>query len=135
MIFHKMYFGVSLYVVFSFYPKLYLDRVLCLFFRTHSFVIQTRKCFAFPRCGFTPHKSIKKRILGQRGHLSNYDAASLVRRYANARLKKLFLAHLSGECNASHIAEGVMRSALAESCAAGVPFETLSQDSISSFTC
>ena len=80
-------------------------------------------------------ESIKKRILGQRGHLSNYDAAGLVRRYANARLKKLFLAHLSGECNASHIAEDVMRRALAESCAAGVPFETLSQDSISSFTC
>ncbi len=80
-------------------------------------------------------ESIKRRIRGQRGHLSNYDAASLVRRYANARLKKLFLAHLSGECNAIHIAEEVMRSALSESCAAGVSFETLTQDSISSFTC
>jgi phosphoribosyl 1,2-cyclic phosphodiesterase len=56
--------------------------------------------------------SLKERILGPRGHLSNDQAAAFVGRYATARLKKLFLAHLSGECNAAHIAERTMREEL-----------------------
>ena len=55
---------------------------------------------------------LKRRIRGDRGHLSNDDAASLVRRFASARLKRLALAHLSRECNAPHLAEAAMRSAL-----------------------
>jgi phosphoribosyl 1,2-cyclic phosphodiesterase len=57
-------------------------------------------------------ESLKRRISGPSGHLSNYDAADFVRRFASDRLKKLFLAHLSGECNAPHLAENTMRDAL-----------------------
>ena len=58
--------------------------------------------------------SLKQRIAGPRGHLSNDDAVSLVKRFASPRLRKLFLAHLSHECNAPHLAEGAMRAAFAE---------------------
>ena len=57
---------------------------------------------------------LKQRIAGPRGHLSNDDAAYLVRRFASPRLRKLFLAHLSGECNVPHLALGTMREALVE---------------------
>ena len=57
---------------------------------------------------------LKQRISGPRGHLSNDDAAYLVKRFASPRLKRLFLAHLSGECNVPHVAEASMRAALAE---------------------
>ena len=57
-------------------------------------------------------ESLKRRISGPRGHLSNDDAAELVRRFASRRLKRVYLAHLSDECNAPHIAERTMRETL-----------------------
>ena len=62
-------------------------------------------CSARPEC-------LKQRIRGERGHLSNDQAAALVRRFASPRLRRLFLAHLSHECNAPHIAERTMRETL-----------------------
>lgn len=59
-------------------------------------------------------ESLKRRISGPRGHLSNDDAAKLVRRFASQRLKRVYLAHLSDECNAPHIAERTMRETLVE---------------------
>ena len=56
--------------------------------------------------------SLVQRIAGPRGHLSNDDACELVRRFASPRLSKLFLAHLSGECNAPHLALGAMKETL-----------------------
>ena len=56
--------------------------------------------------------SLIQRIAGPRGHLSNDDAAELVENYASPKLKELYLAHLSGDCNAPHLAEGTMRAAL-----------------------
>ena len=58
--------------------------------------------------------SLKQRIAGPRGHLSNDDAADLVRRFASPRLRKIFLAHLSHECNEPHLALGTMQEALRE---------------------
>lgn len=58
--------------------------------------------------------SLKQRIAGPRGHLSNDQACALVRRFASTRLRRLWLAHLSGECNAPHLALGAMRETLAE---------------------
>lgn len=58
--------------------------------------------------------SLKERILGPRGHLSNDDAAGLVKRFASPKLKELRLAHLSESCNMPHMAEAAMREALAE---------------------
>lgn len=56
--------------------------------------------------------SLKQRIAGPRGHLSNDDAAYLIKRFASPHLKKIYLAHLSGECNMSHVALNNMKGAL-----------------------
>ena len=53
-----------------------------------------------------------QRIAGPRGHLSNDQACDLVRRFASPRLKKLYLAHLSHQCNSEHIAICSMRETL-----------------------
>ena len=58
--------------------------------------------------------SLVQRIAGPRGHLSNEQACELVRRFASPRLRKLFLAHLSHECNAPHLALAAMRRTLEE---------------------
>lgn len=57
---------------------------------------------------------VKQRIAGPRGHLSNFEAAELVRRFASPRLRRLSLAHLSRECNTPYLAERMMRETLAD---------------------
>ena len=58
--------------------------------------------------------SLKQRIAGRCGHLSNGDAADLVREVQPPRLKTLLLAHLSRQCNAPYLALESMRAAVAE---------------------
>ncbi len=67
--------------------------------------------------------SLIQRIAGPRGHLSNDQACELVRRFTSPRLKKLFLAHLSHQCNAEAIAVRLMRETLAEIGRADVELE------------
>ena len=55
-----------------------------------------------------------QRIAGPRGHLSNDQACELVRKFAAPRLKKLFLAHLSHQCNAVHVAIEAMKETFKE---------------------
>ena len=55
-----------------------------------------------------------QRIAGPRGHLANWEAAELVKKFASPRLKKLMLAHLSQDCNTPFLAERKMREALEE---------------------
>ncbi len=73
---------------------------------------------------------LKQRIRGPRGHLSNDEAADLVRRFASPKLKRLALAHLSGECNAPHLAENLMRETLATMNRPDVALTILEQDSV-----
>ena len=68
-----------------------------------------------------------QRIAGPRGHLSNDQAADLVRRFATPRLKRLALAHLSSACNAPHLAEATMRATLREIGREDVALAVLSQ--------
>ena len=56
--------------------------------------------------------SLKQRILGQRGHLSNEDAAAFARRMAESGTRRFVLAHLSRENNTPARALQVMTSAL-----------------------
>lgn len=58
--------------------------------------------------------SLIQRIAGRCGHLSNADAADLVREVAPRGLTTLLLAHLSEDCNAPHLAEEAMRAALCD---------------------
>jgi phosphoribosyl 1,2-cyclic phosphodiesterase len=56
--------------------------------------------------------SLKQRIAGRQGHLSNEQAAGLVADIAGPGLKAVFLAHLSGECNRPELAVKAIREAL-----------------------
>ncbi len=58
-----------------------------------------------------PH-SLIQRIAGPRGHLANDEAADLVKRFASPKLKHLYLAHLSHQCNDPLLARSTMLEAL-----------------------
>lgn len=63
-------------------------------------------------------EELKKRIRGSHGHLSNEDCGAFLKEYENARLQKLFFAHLSKECNTPEIVHDTAR----QNCPAGTPF-------------
>ena len=46
----------------------------------------------------------KQRVIGRQGHLSNEQCSQLLQEIAHPHLKKVFLAHLSDECNEPTIA-------------------------------
>lgn len=56
--------------------------------------------------------SLIQRILGRQGHLSNEDAAELLTSVLSPRLRTVFLAHLSAECNTPALAEHALRDVL-----------------------
>lgn len=58
--------------------------------------------------------SLIERIEGRWGHLSNEQAAELVRRLAHSGLRHVILAHLSSECNTPAHAATTMQSVLHE---------------------
>lgn len=56
--------------------------------------------------------SLKQRISGRQGHLSNTQAAELLAEIAGPALQTVLLAHLSRDCNLPHLAENVTRRLL-----------------------
>jgi len=58
--------------------------------------------------------SLKQRILGRQGHLSNQRAGELAVEVAGPQLQHIFLAHLSSDCNEPGVALTQMRRALDE---------------------
>jgi len=58
--------------------------------------------------------SLKQRIKGKQGHLSNADACKLVDEIAHAQLKHVVLYHLSQDCNLPSLAYGLMKNTLSE---------------------
>lgn len=71
--------------------------------------------------------SLKQRIAGRHGHLSNTQAAETLDEIMSVNLKHLYLSHLSRECNRPDIAEAVIRSKLAELGANHVKVEVTNQ--------
>ena len=59
--------------------------------------------------------SLKQRIGGSRGHLSNHLAGELAREIAHPGLGGILLAHLSQECNDPRLARATVREALGSS--------------------
>lgn len=57
----------------------------------------------------------KQRVLSRQGHLSNEDCAKLVNSVLHGKLKHVFLAHLSSECNAPDLALEIVKRMLRES--------------------
>jgi phosphoribosyl 1,2-cyclic phosphodiesterase len=78
----------------------------------------------------SPHRpwSLKQRILGRHGHLSNEAAADAAEQVMSAHLRHLYLGHLSRECNKPEIARNVMERRLAKIGATHVHLETTSQN-------
>lgn len=66
--------------------------------------------------------SLKQRIRGRQGHLSNQSAARLLRDIATPALQQVFLAHLSEDCNRHDLALDSALQALTE---AGCPHVTV----------
>jgi len=58
-------------------------------------------------CPYRPW-SLKQRILGRHGHLSNEAAAEAIEQIVSLDLRHLYLGHLSRECNRPELAFGVM---------------------------
>lgn len=56
--------------------------------------------------------SLKQRILGRQGHLSNQHACDLIREVGGAQLQHVFLAHLSDDCNEPAVALHGMKKTL-----------------------
>ncbi len=55
---------------------------------------------------------LKQRIRGRQGHLSNEHAAQLITEIGGPHLQRVFLAHLSGECNRPELALKTVTDAL-----------------------
>jgi phosphoribosyl 1,2-cyclic phosphodiesterase len=72
----------------------------------------------------------KQRVLGRNGHLSNVDSGALLRNIAHDKLKKVYLAHLSSECNTHETAVATIRSIL-EKEGINLDITVAPQDSIS----
>ena len=77
-----------------------------------------------------PHRpwSLKQRILGRHGHLSNEAAAEAAAHIMSAELRQLYLAHLSRECNKSELAHRVMSACLQKIGASHVQLQIAAQD-------
>ena len=71
--------------------------------------------------------SLKQRILGRHGHLSNEAAADAAEQIMSADLRHLYLGHLSRECNLPELAYSVMAERMQKIGATHVRVELTSQ--------
>ena len=55
---------------------------------------------------------LKQRIAGRQGHLSNRQAGELIREVGGPAVQRVFLAHLSSECNRPELALKAMNEVL-----------------------
>jgi len=76
-----------------------------------------------------PHRpwSLKQRILGRHGHLSNEAAAETAEQLMSSDLRQIYLGHLSSECNRPELARRVVAQRLEAIGAAHVALEVTSQ--------
>ena len=72
--------------------------------------------------------SLKQRILGRHGHLSNEAAADAAEQIMSTELRHLYLGHLSRECNRPELARDIMAGRLQQIGASHVRLEITSQD-------
>jgi len=72
--------------------------------------------------------SVKQRIASRHGHLSNDGAAQVVDQIVSAELNRIYLAHLSGDCNHPDLAHRVVGQRLEELGATHVHLERTSQE-------
>ncbi len=76
---------------------------------------------------------LKQRIMSKTGHLSNEAAGACISEAASEKLKTVFLAHLSQDCNRPEIALETVKTHLDRAGMAEVRIELTYQDKISNF--
>ncbi|MBU0676532.1 MAG: MBL fold metallo-hydrolase [Verrucomicrobia bacterium] len=74
---------------------------------------------------------LKQRISGRQGHLSNRHAAEFLAEIASPLLEKVFLAHLSNQCNTGELALSETHAGLARTGRSGVSVSLTFPDHIS----
>ena len=79
--------------------------------------------------------SLKQRIRGRQGHLSNRAAATLLEEIASPTIQHVFLAHLSEDCNRADLAHETAQAALNRAGYPNVPVSVARPDCISSVWC
>jgi phosphoribosyl 1,2-cyclic phosphodiesterase len=72
--------------------------------------------------------SLKQRILSRHGHLSNEAAADLAEEIVTADLRRVYLGHLSRDCNLPQLAHDAVATRLRQLGAMHVAIESTSQD-------
>jgi len=75
--------------------------------------------------------SLKQRIMAKTGHLSNEAAADCISQAVSERLKLVFLAHLSSDCNRPELALDTIQGQLTAAAAESLDLEITHQDKIS----
>jgi phosphoribosyl 1,2-cyclic phosphodiesterase len=111
--------------------KLVLERVRpahCLVLESNHDIKMLQDC---PRRPW----SLKQRILGRHGHLSNEAAANATEEVMSGDLKQLYLGHLSGECNRPELAMQVIEERLRAIGANHVSLTVTSQSTPSATFC
>ena len=72
--------------------------------------------------------ALKQRIMSRHGHLSNDAAATLASEVSGSRLRHVFLAHLSRDCNRPDLAQRVVADKLHQIGASHIAVSVASQD-------
>ena len=88
----------------------------------HDYEMLMASCYPWP---------LKTRVTGRSGHLSNSDAADLLKSASPKRLRLLLLAHISEECNTHALAHQTMQQALLSIRRPDVALHVLHQHKIS----
>ncbi|NQT85040.1 MBL fold metallo-hydrolase [bacterium] len=81
----------------------------------------------------TTHRpwSLKQRILGKTGHLSNESAGKLLAEIAHERLAKVVLAHISRDCNTPDLARSAAEKHLRKAGMSHIPIIVAKQHEVS----
>lgn len=87
------------------------EKLLCFFDGCHTVLIESNHDVKMVSEGNYPYL-LKKRILGNKGHLSNARAGELVAKLPDLNVKNVFLGHLSLDNNTEEIAFGESLSRL-----------------------
>ena len=72
--------------------------------------------------------SVKQRILSRHGHLSNDAAAEVAEQIVSADLNRVYLGHLSSDCNRPELAHATMAQRMAKLGATHIHIEAAAQD-------
>ncbi|MDB6129769.1 MAG: Metal-dependent hydrolase [Verrucomicrobiales bacterium] len=96
--------------------------------RSHILVLETNHDHKMLQDDVKRPWSVKQRILSRHGHLSNEAAADVLEQVVSPALRKVFLGHLSRDCNKPELARKAIVSRLEKMQAEHIEVEVTSQD-------